>query len=446
MSKYLLNILLFTAIGSLCTAQIKFQKISSHQMVLDQCKLSRKIIFYFIESSNCGKCTKIAKEGLDDPELSKLFNTTFYNIKISTRSTYFNELTKLFPKIEYSGFAFITPDNYLIEYVSYTTNSKPYYKNLTKNILEKNALIEKALSSDFNSSTDSLDYKFVETEIYRNNILQRATDSLVTSYIARKYKDSMLITDLDDALLILKAGLPLRNPIRMRLKKSITSIQNDSLWYSLPLEQRIAINEQITEKSLKEAVKTKDKMFAYEIAEFYQNINSDKAWGTINNFNVLIRYYTALKDTDRIVSMSRFLVTHLVSIIDSQWIHSRALYNNFANEDLSDYLSQINHCVWNALIVSKSDKYFKDIASVMNTTLAWFKYAGTSSAYLKNAYYDTFAHVYYRLGDYEKALQLEQEALELSKSTDKSNVKKIKRKIEFMKRKGPWKEIDFFEE
>lgn len=124
-------------------------------------------------------------------------------------------------------------------------------------------------------------------------------------------------------------------------------------------------------------------MFAYEIAEFYQNINSDKAWGTINNFNVLIRYYTALKDTDRIVSMSRFLVTHLVSIIDSQWIHSRALYNNFANEDLSDYLSQINHCVWNALIVSKSDKYFKDIASVMNTTLAWFKYAGTSSAYLK---------------------------------------------------------------
>ena len=432
--------------GSIGYAQIKFQKAESHQLVVDQCKLSRKVIFYYIESSECSKCSKIAEKGLEENEVGKLYNSTFYSIKISNKSQQFKDLVNMFPKIEHSLFAFISPDNYLVESVTYVSNAKFFYKNLANSILEKNALIEKALSPEFNSTKDSLDYKFVETEMYRNNILQRATDSLVVSYIVRKYKDSMLLTDLNDALLILKAGLPLRDPIRMRLKKSITPIQNDSLWYSLPLEQRININEQITQKSLKEAVKNKDKMYAYETAEFYQNINSDKAWGTINNFNVLIRYYTALKDTDRIVSMSRFLVTHLVSIVDSQWIHSRALYNNFANEDLSNYLSQINHCVWNALIVSKSDKYFKDIASAMNTTLNWFKYAGTNSAYLINAYYDTYAHVYYRLGDYEKALRLEQEALEMSKSTDKENVKRVKRKIEFMKRKGPWKEIDFFEE
>lgn len=445
MSKYILNILLFIAIGSNCTAQIKFQKASKHHMAINQCKLSRNIIFYYIESSVCNMCTKITKEVLDDKELGKLFNSSFYNIKISNNSEYFNDLTKLFPKIKNSGFAFISSDNYLIEYVPYVTNAKVFYKNLANGVLEKNALIEKVLSSDFNSYAKSLDYNFVEREMYRNEILQRPSDSLVETYINRKYKDSIQITDLNDAFLIIKAGLVLNSPIRNRLKKSITSILYDSLWYSLPLEQRIEINEQITDKSLKDAIDFKDKKYAYEIAGFNQNINSDQVWGAIKFYNTLIRFYTSVKDTDRIVAMSRFLVSNVVAIVDSQWIKSRVLYNNFANEDLSDYLLQINNSVWNALKVSKSDKYFKEIATDMNHTLSWFKYAGSTSAFLINAYYDTYAHVYYRMGEYEKAIKLELEVLEMSKASDKANVKRVKSKIKFMKRKRHWQEIDFSE-
>ena len=116
--------------GSIGYAQIKFQKAESHQLVVDQCKLSRKVIFYYIESSECSKCSKIAEKGLEENEVGKLYNSTFYSIKISNKSQQFKDLVNMFPKIEHSLFAFISPDNYLVEFVTYVSNAKFFYKNL----------------------------------------------------------------------------------------------------------------------------------------------------------------------------------------------------------------------------------------------------------------------------------------------------------------------------
>ena len=50
--------------GSIGYAQIKFQKPKATQLVVDQCKPSRKVIFYYIESRNVVNAAKIAEKGI----------------------------------------------------------------------------------------------------------------------------------------------------------------------------------------------------------------------------------------------------------------------------------------------------------------------------------------------------------------------------------------------
>nr|MBC7611402.1 hypothetical protein [Pseudopedobacter sp.] len=279
--------------------------------------------------------------------------------------------------------------------------------------------------------------------------------------IMEKYIDFLKVSDLsnyDEVLFILKAG-PLVDGRAYKaayLNKEII----DSIYKKEPLIVRNEINNAIITNSLMSAIADKNYFRANATANFTRS-----SWGgnyrqaikssTLN----LLRYYQAVKDTTNyLLTAGRYydqnymqISADSIKILDQK---ERSAIQEKLNTSLYskkpfniDSISKGNDVVLRRDIISFNTSSF---ANELNNAAFSFYLTGTKNqSYLIKAmnwskrsidlnpiygYYDTLAHIFYRLGFYLEAENTQLKALALAKKENR-DVTMIQKELEKMQNK-----------
>lgn len=260
-----------------------------------------------------------------------------------------------------------------------------------------------------------------------------------------EYVDQLTVSDLNrysEVLFILKAG-PIIDGKAYKLAHTNQKII-DSIYKTEPLDERIAMNNVMTANTMIAATTEKDVQKAYSAARHTLNSwGSNYKEGQKNFHQKMVQYYWAVKDTASYLQQAS-------DLYDSQ-------YMNVSVDSLKKMEKQTNEEAKKAAMEKAkamqpkgSKKPFSFVVPLTNNVNTYstelnnaaysFYMTGTRkpeyltkallwskrSIELKpmSAYYDTLAHLLYRLGFYAEAENTQLKAVELAK-TEQANVKQM---------------------
>ncbi|WP_207425813.1 hypothetical protein [Pedobacter sp. SYSU D00535] len=209
----------------------------------------------------------------------------------------------------------------------------------------------------------------------------------------------------------------------------------DSAWISFPLRERSIINRNIIYNTHEEAVKRKNQLLAEKIAQYQRNIRkNDYKEGQVAYDQQMLRYYLAVKDTARFLGHLPYFIDRNFSGVSADSTkkyktefpeilrelraernETPALYDEetnrlFARRAQANRILraplELNNAAWRVYLFSK-DK------ALLSKALLWSQQSLKLDP--KPEYYDTLAHILYRLELYHEAEQTQLKAVKLAK-------------------------------
>lgn len=215
----------------------------------------------------------------------------------------------------------------------------------------------------------------------------------------------------------------------------------DSAWASFPLKQRSEINGRIVLNTFEQAVKTKDRKLGVKSAEYQRTLWSAKNYRFASFLydSELIRFHRAIKDTSKLLNLLPYFIDRQYLNVTADTLQKYkklypmlrgereknntmrpALYNPENSKVVLRQLEarrilrapvELNSAAWNVF------EYSKDRAVLMKALL-WSQTSIKLDP--KAEFYDTLAHLLYRLEFYYEAEQTQLKAIALAKSAGRS--------------------------
>jgi len=385
-------------------------------------------------------------QGLSDKEVATKFNDTFVNFKIDRTDTASRMIIRqyhitLFPALVFfdskGGFlfkdagGFPTPQKYL------TMADQAIYASKEKSLI------------DFDNEYKSGHYNAAFLKDYINK--REKADIIDNAALIEKYVDFLSVTDLDNynqVLFILKAG-PLVDGKPFKLAHINRKII-DSIFKTEPLSVRTAINNLIAANTTVDAIATKNITKAIASANYTRTtLTTDFKGGQQNYALRMLQYYYGIKDTANLLRQSGSFYDYYMNIsADSlrrmdqknmekknNAVLERAKMNIPEGGALESY-SYI-YAVTNYGSRLNSGAYSVYKTGTKNTSflikaMLWSKRSIELSPV--SAYYDTLAHLLYRLEFYSEAESTQKKAIELGKK-EKRDVKALQDEYEKIQKK-----------
>lgn len=259
--------------------------------------------------------------------------------------------------------------------------------------------------------------------------------------LIEQYVKGLKVSDLNDygeVLFILKAG-PVINSNAYKLSL-LNKETHDSIFNKEPLAIRQAINNTIIGNSMQRAIADKDRDLAFAIANYTRNtwrVNYQE--GQKQYQLKLVQYYWGIKDTLSYLREASFycdsyymgLTVDSIRKIDA--LNFSTLKENAEMEPeagyserngtkiiryslVSDrYASELNNVAWNFYSIASNREVH------LFKALLWSK--RSIDIQPKPAYYDTYAHLLYRVKFFEMAESMQKQAVELAKTNKESPTK-----------------------
>lgn len=286
--------------------------------------------------------------------------------------------------------------------------------------------------------------------------------------LIEKYVNNLKIGDFNDyqtVLYILEAG-PYSDGTAYKLAYTNRTII-DSIYRSEPLAKRIALNHAIINNTMWDAARKKNLQRANAGANFTRATYSKDYRAGEKAFNSqMLWYYTTVKDTASYFrTASYFYDNHYMNIsADSikkiearqlevqrktrQEVSNRSTISNakrdsiFKNIDpkllrtesftivgtgnTSSYANELNNAAWKFYeLGTKNINY-------LTKAMIWSRRSIDLSP--NSAYYDTLAHILYRMGYYEEAIKTQQDAIKKARGI-KSNIQVLEKELEKFKKR-----------
>ncbi len=423
--------ILFLLIGNFGFGQTMVFKNISFEDALKLAKQNKQIIFVQL-ASDCDECDMIAEQGLSGKEISDVFKD-FVKIKVQADSEDFKNISKRYrisPTFPTS--LFLNHEGYFLEimYNKSTSLSMEYIKLAAKAMAIKNnpplaAYTKKYASGKYD--TDFLKEFISELSEYNFN-----TDDLLDDYV-----ETLTINDLftPDEIKFLLQSAPVIDSKVYRLMRFDYAL-NDSVFMALPENERMDINHRMIEKSRKKAVNEKDALYMNQVANYIQGTYRDFQKGRKSRDWGMLRFYKEIKDsTNYIRSARRFYQLHLENL-DVDSISMAEKGNFILTEDgsrltggkLYETGNQINELAWTVY-------EFTSDPELLGMALKWSE---RTLVYNIPPYHDTYAHILYKIGAKDKAIEWQQKAVNLSDSLGMENIN-LSIELEKMKTEKPYK-------
>ncbi len=388
--------------------------------------------------------------GLKDKTVVEKFNSLFINYKIAKEDTAVTgKIIRQYKITRFPSFIFVdAKGGLLFSEVAFLSRPQPILELADKAI----AASKEPSLADYDSTYNSEHYNtaFLKTYISKR---QKAgiTDNAA---LIEKYVSGLTIADLDnyqEVLFILKAG-PLADGKVYKLAHINKNI-SDSIFKTEPLADRIAMNNCTIDNTIRSAIANKDLNRAYAAANFTRGSwQSDQVTGQKNWQLKMLQYYKGVQDTVNYLQQAGNYYDQYYMRISVDSIRKKDSLNYEAAKKKAQQnavTTRINDSTTQKKFVFSYPKNNATAAELNNAAWIFYQMAGNNELYLLKAmlwskrsieleplpaYYDTYAHLLYKLQFYDEAEAMQKKATEMAK-TSRSNFKNLQEEYEKIKQR-----------
>lgn len=422
--------------------QLRFAKDSLGQ-VLQQARARQKPVFLLLSVPLSGpsgpdrKRVQPVPSGLEDAAVRQMLEQEFLPVQADFTTDAGRRIARRYYVSTFPTYLYLHPDGTVL-HRSFGASRDP------QRYLRDIALARQLLSSPDNLSALTRRYEQGErsAEFLRRYLAaKRSVGALVSPAELDAYVQEVPVkafNTLSEVVFVHECG-PLLNSRAYKLARLNQPVV-DSLYRTLPLARRSAINNLIISNSMQAAINQRNQSLAMQVAAFAQG-----SWSSAKDYSQgrraydqnMLRYYQAIRDTSRSLPLlAAFYEQHYMRtpmdtvrrrLVRQQTLRATAPrpYPNLAQPDSAGQVIRVER------VSSSPDAYTLDLNNG-----AWAVYeSGTrNSQYLTQAmrwsqrtieldaqapYYDTLAHLLYRLRLYTEAEAMQQKALNLARQEGK---------------------------
>lgn len=372
----------------------------------------------------------------------RLLNANFINYKVDRLDSVAKSLMKIYAVNSYPCLLILSPTGSFIMKDHATTSSVNLFKETIKKAI---TIIKKEPLEDYYAKFINGNYN---QELVKELIIRRQEAGINDNhYIVEKYVDSLEVNELnryEEVLFILKAG-PLLDGRAYKLI-SINKRLLDSVYKKESALTIQKINERIIENSMNSAIHDKNYSRARLTSNFIMNLNRKDYRDNYRSSQLkLLEYHLAIKDTMNYLNLANNLFDGDLKVdkdsierynrkkyeqarstaFDDAKLNQSGASNTTFKVNISHIDSELNNAAYNFYRLAPKN------SSYLNKALGWSKKAIELSPN-KAAYYDTMAHLLYKLSFYTEAEIKQQKAIELAVA-EKTDHKKFEDELKKIK-------------
>jgi hypothetical protein len=387
--------------------------------------------------------------GLNDEKVIEKFNSSFINYKVDRADTaHSGQIIREFKIFRFPSFVFLdAKGGFMFTDIAFLYKAQPLME-----------IAHRAIEASKEKSLVEYDSSYAEgndSTSFLKDFISRREKAGITSNadLIEKYVLGLKVSDLnnyDVVLFILKAG-PIADGNAYKLARFNKHLI-DSIFKTEPLSDRIAMNTATITNTMNSAISNKNFSRALEAASFIQNTWSGNPVEGQKNWNLkIMEYYKGVKDTSKYLQQASLFYeqyymrltvdsvrrrdslnyvtaknysreTGRVSINDTT---SRRTFSFFYTKD--SYATELNNAAWifYEMAVNRNDYLLK--------AMLWSR--RSLELCPKAVFYDTYAHLLYRVKFFDEAESMQRKAIELGE-TEKIDTRTFKEQYEKIKRRA----------
>jgi hypothetical protein len=413
---------------------------TSWNQLSKQAKEQDKLIFIHFENSECVQCNEVASMGFNNAILKKTFDEEFIAIRCNVGTTNGRILAQKFRIMSSLMSLYVDSDGNILHVNNGSTGDSYTYLNGAERALDRKG---KKQLPDYER-----EYKagvrapaFMREYMVKKQESSMAIDDLLDEYVTSLPADSL--GDFQTVKRIYEFFPAVNSVAYQTIKTKTPKSITDSIFSSAKPDDRKAMNEGILENSFRIAVQKRDHELAQQIAEFARESQSkDRSKGEIDSAKWMIKYYYRIGNTRKYFENAVKLIEnkYMPLSIDSLNAMDEAAFKaqqNFlmpkrGKPDRGIMVRSVAIAPPSQFIYLELNEHayhFYELTrdkELLEKALAWSKKSmDLSNEKRKNAhspyqlgdpnFIDTYAHILYKLGRKDEAIEWQTKAVEAQK-------------------------------
>jgi tetratricopeptide (TPR) repeat protein len=397
----------------------------------------KKLIFIHFENSKCEQCNEVASDGFKSTILKEKFAQNFVSIRVNVAS---QNGRRLLERLDIKGellSVFVDTAGNILQKHNGSTSSGMVYAEQGDLALSRKS--KKQLSEYIREyQAGERSPAFMRSYILARRESAMPVDDLPDEYVGTLPADSLL--NFEKIKFIYKQGPALNSKTQLRVQADTPRRLIDSIYRTIPLDEAIGINNSIIGNSFRNAVRDRSDALAHQVAFFTQGTHhNDRARGILAYQSTLTRYYFAIKDTANYLGQARRMLqrNHLMITTDSLKKMDAEAFKKMQDQTLSGPKNQsrtikitppsqffhieINEHAWHFYEMATKKEDLESALSWSRRSIELFdelnKGKNSSMTMGNPNYLDTYAHILYKMGRKEEAVEWQTRAVEAQKVT-----------------------------
>jgi hypothetical protein len=390
-------------------------------------KQGKLLLIQFEAVGTCNQCNEVGKIQMQHKEVKDKIESQFIAIYVNQTDPLRKTLQQLYEfENESFGTLFTDADGNLIHtHYNTSTNQKKIVEAMDVAIQKSGENLHLTTIANIYAKEPTISN--LKMLILKREELNFSIDSLLDIYTSLIENNS---NTSHEAFIIQRA--PILKSKSSNFCRSSKAF--DSIWYTMPLNNRIQLNNRIIYKSRLKAIKEKNQKFAADISVFIIQIHNDAKDARvpiIRAFEHMNNYYYAVSDTISYMRNTKIMLNNYLMTIDvdsikkidekqmeivlknnkpkdssiiigNKKVFAKVVAYNYVQQYYSNY---INDAAWYFYTKTKDN-------ATLQMALSWAE--RSCQFYETTANLDTYARLNYVLGNKEKALQLMEKSKNLS--------------------------------
>lgn len=404
---------------------IVFEKSSWPEAVL-KAKKQKKLLFLQLDKPDCGSCSEVANVAFNSALVREKFAVHFISVRLDGTTGIGKELAqKLNVECVPSAVYLDSQESPLARLCGTTSLDRAYLEKAEEAITRHQLTPLKSMEETYTKGERSS--QFIRAYIERRQQVGLPVDDVLDEFVRHSPPDSLRSANV--LLFIFEQG-----PIVGTKADSVfrsNYARTDSLYRAVGRAKAIDLNNRIVNNSLRRAINEKNALLANRTASFRQRTyTNDHKTGMAAREWVMMRYYRGAGDTLRYLQTAstyydkQFMTARVDSIqkldeLDTQRrmrgeisgmptsTKSSGQFTFTPYPNTQRYVSALNQAAWEFQGLTRDSTY-------LQKALSWSK---RSLDYREDgSLLDTYAHILYRLGRKQEAVEWQQKAVQKERS------------------------------
>lgn len=284
---------------------------TSWNQLSKQAKEQDKLIFIHFENSECVQCNEVASQGFSNPELKELFDDNFISIRCNVTTSNGRSLAQKFGIKSSLMSLYVDPNGNILHVNNGSTSSHFVYQEGADLALSRKGKKQLAdYDKEYKAGVRSL--AFLREYIIKKREASMSIDDLLDEYVALLPADSL--NNFQAVGAILEFAPSLNSNAYKTIKTQTPQLLIDSIYKTAKPDKRKLLNEGIIENSFRIAVQNRDAELAYKVADFARDSHgSDRSNGERDYGKYIANYYYRIGN-------KHSYFEHAVKLMESQYM------------------------------------------------------------------------------------------------------------------------------